>query len=57
MPPNKIFPYVREFVSSLVLKGGFPQLLLLPPMNFQSMYEQSKQQAAEESNKGTETVN
>ena len=42
--PEVIFPYARETVSNLVLKGGFPQLLL-PPMNFQAIYEQSKQVA------------
>jgi preprotein translocase subunit SecB len=41
--PEVIFPYARETISNLVLKGGFPQLLL-PPMNFQAIYEQSKQQ-------------
>lgn len=37
--PEILFPYVREAVSSLVTRGGFPQMLL-PPMNFEAMYAQ-----------------
>lgn len=39
MAPTILFPYAREVVSSLVTKGGFPQLII-PPMNFESMYQQ-----------------
>ncbi len=42
--PNIIFPYARESISSLVVKAGFPQLIL-PPVNFDAMYrEYLKQQ-------------
>ncbi len=45
-----LFPYVRETVSSLATRGGFPQLVL-PPINFDAMYahhlEQAKEAAAE----------
>lgn len=34
-----LFPYAREVVSSLATRGGFPQLVL-PPVNFDAMYEQ-----------------
>lgn len=37
--PELLFPYLREVVSGLVTKGGFPQLVL-PPMNFAAMYQQ-----------------
>jgi preprotein translocase subunit SecB len=47
--PNTLFPFVREVVSDVVLKGGFPQLVL-SPVNFDAMYahqvEQAKAQAA-----------
>ncbi|HXH54470.1 MAG TPA: protein-export chaperone SecB [Gammaproteobacteria bacterium] len=33
-----LFPYARETVSNLVTRGGFPQLVL-PPINFDAMYE------------------
>lgn len=42
--PNILFPYVREVVSDLVAKGGFPQLLLAP-VNFDAIYAQHAQQA------------
>ena len=37
--PNALFPFAREAISDLVVKGGFPQLLLAP-INFNSLYEQ-----------------
>ena len=37
--PTILFPYAREAVSNLVTKGGFPQLII-PPMNFEAMYQQ-----------------
>ncbi len=44
-----LYPYAREVVTDLVMKGGFPQLLL-PPVNFESIFE-NKQQAKKESEK------
>jgi preprotein translocase subunit SecB len=35
--PGVLFPYARSVVSNLVSQGGFPQLLL-PPVNFESLY-------------------
>lgn len=45
--PEILFPYVRETVSSMVARGGFPQMIL-PPMNFNAMYAQylAKSEAA-----------
>lgn len=37
--PNILFPYAREAISDLVIKGGFPQLLLAP-VNFDAIYAQ-----------------
>ncbi|MBC6413590.1 MAG: protein-export chaperone SecB [Chromatiales bacterium] len=37
--PNILFPYAREAISSIVSRGGFPQLLLAP-INFKSIYLQ-----------------
>jgi preprotein translocase subunit SecB len=37
--PTLLFPFVREVVAGLVLKGGFPQLLLAP-VNFELLYAQ-----------------
>ncbi|MBP6513685.1 MAG: protein-export chaperone SecB [Steroidobacteraceae bacterium] len=38
--PNVLFPYVRQTVSDLITKGGFPAFYL-PPVNFDSLYERS----------------
>lgn len=55
--PSIIFPYVRETVSQLITKGGFPPLLL-QPINFDAVYgqqlEQRKKQA--ESQAGGESA-
>ncbi len=37
--PNILFPFLRETVSDVVTKGGFPQLLLAP-VNFDALYAQ-----------------
>ncbi len=37
--PNILFPYVRETVSDLVVRAGFPPVLL-SPVNFEAMYQQ-----------------
>lgn len=43
--PNILFPYAREVISDVVVRGGFPQLLLAP-VNFDALYEESKKKAA-----------
>jgi len=45
--PNIMFPYARETVDSLVVKGSFPPLMLAP-VNFEALYAQSKQQEAQQ---------
>ncbi len=40
--PNILFPFVRETVASLIVKGGFPQLLI-GPINFEAIYNQKLQ--------------
>lgn len=51
--PNVLFPYARENIDALVVKGGFPAIML-SPVNFEALYQQavaqtenSAQQAAE----------
>jgi len=46
--PNLLFPYAREVVSDLVIKGSFPQLVL-QPVNFDALFAQHQQQAAAQS--------
>ena len=43
--PNILFPYVRETVSDVVNRAGFPPVLL-SPINFEALYAQ---QMAEQS--------
>ena len=43
--PDVIYPYAREVISDLVVKGGFPQLIL-SPINFDAIYRQSQEQEA-----------
>jgi preprotein translocase subunit SecB len=39
--PNLLFPYARETVAMLSLKGGFPPLEL-QPLNFDALYAQQQ---------------
>ena len=41
--PNILFPYAREVISDMVVRGGFPQLILAP-VNFDALYAQHLQQ-------------
>ncbi len=43
--PNIIFPYLRETISDVVLRAGFPPLLLAP-VNFEGEYLMRQQQQA-----------
>lgn len=45
--PNILFPYAREVVSSMVERGGFPQLLL-KPINFDALYMQHLEKQTQE---------
>ncbi len=40
--PNIVFPYLRETVSDLVIRAGFPPVLL-NPVNVDALYMQQKQ--------------
>jgi preprotein translocase subunit SecB len=43
--PGVLFPYARQAISDLILRGGFPPFLL-PPVNFDGLFQQSLEQAA-----------
>lgn len=45
--PASLFPYAREAVSELVVRGGFPQLLL-EPVNFDAMFASHAETQAEQ---------
>lgn len=42
--PTILFPYLRETISDLVIRGGFPPVLL-SPISFEALYMQRLQQA------------
>jgi len=44
--PNILFPYVRETISDLVSRAGFPPVLL-NPVNFELMYQQQRTEQPE----------
>jgi preprotein translocase subunit SecB len=44
--PSVLFPYARETIDGLVIKGSFPPLMLAP-VNFDAIYEQSRQKREE----------
>ncbi len=41
--PNILFPYVRETISDVVNRAGFPPVILAP-VNFEVLYQQRLQQ-------------
>jgi preprotein translocase subunit SecB len=46
--PTILFPYAREAIDSLVVRGGFPALMIAP-VNFDALYRQAvAQQAADD---------
>lgn len=44
--PNVLFPYVREAVSDLINKGGFPPFYL-QPINFEALYAEGLRRRVE----------
>jgi preprotein translocase subunit SecB len=42
--PSVLFPYAREVISDLVVKGGFPNFLL-PLVNFDALFAQASETA------------
>jgi len=42
--PTILFPYLRETISDLITRGGFPPILLAP-VSFEAIYMQRMQQA------------
>lgn len=45
--PNILFPYARQVISDMTVSGGFPPLVM-SPVNFEVLYQQKLQQAAEQ---------
>jgi len=51
-----LFPYARETIDSVIIKGSFPALML-PPINFDALYAQAVAQQQESAKQGAPTVN
>lgn len=45
--PTILYPYLREAVSDVITRGGFPPVLLAP-VSFEALYAQRQQQAGAE---------
>lgn len=43
--PTVVYPYVRETISDVVIRGGFPPVVLAP-VSFEALYAQRAQDAA-----------
>ena len=44
--PTVLYPYVREAISDLVMRAGFPAVVLAP-VSFEQIYMERRQQAAD----------
>ncbi len=42
--PSILFPYAREAVDNMAIRGGFPPLIL-PPINFDALYAKALEEA------------
>jgi preprotein translocase subunit SecB len=49
--PNILFPYARENIDSVCVKGGFPPVMLAP-VNFEALYQQALTQAQSQAAEG-----
>ena len=45
--PNILFPYARESIDTICVKGGFPPVMLAP-VNFDALYQQALAQQAQQ---------
>lgn len=41
--PNVLFPYIREAISEMIIRGGYPTIYLTP-VNFDALYQEQQQQ-------------
>lgn len=56
--PNILFPYAREAIDNLVVRGSFPPLMLAP-VNFDALYQQAlaQQEQQQQGQSAQPTVN
>ena len=51
--PNILFPYARENIDAVCVKGGFPAVMLAP-VNFDALFQQAVAQAKNQAEEGSE---
>lgn len=51
--PNILFPYAREAIDSLVVRGNFPPMHLAP-INFEAVFAEAKKRQAEQAQSSQE---
>lgn len=54
--PNYLLPYARQVITDLLTKGGFPPFLL-PPVNFEGLFNQAATQAQQQPQAPAASVN
>ena len=54
--PNYLLPYARQVISDLLMKGGFPPFLL-PPVNFEALFNQAAAQTQQQPEAPAASVN
>lgn len=54
--PNYLLPYARQVISDLLMKGGFPPFLL-PPVNFEALFNQAAQAQQQQPQAAAPSVN
>lgn len=52
--PNILYPYAREVITDVVVRGGFPQLYL-SPVNFDMLFQQQEERARSQEAEGKGT--
>ena len=50
--PSALFPYLREAISGVIGKGGFPAILL-QPINFDALFAQAMQEQSAQNSGGS----
>jgi preprotein translocase subunit SecB len=53
--PSTLFPYVREAIDSVVIKGSFPALMI-PPVNFEALFAKAVEEGKLQGKQDGESV-
>jgi len=53
--PSTLFPYVREAIDNVVIKGSFPALMI-PPVNFEALFAKAVEEGKLQGKEGSVSV-